>query len=494
MVRVETLASRDPHAAVFALQDSGKSICTNGADSALFELVYTESLRRQGVAVTKDSLIEQSAAFFLLCGDDLRSARALLQWGLALMDMGRYVDAADRLKQSEYVAEKCNDDALEADVAMALARLNDVAGNATLALKHGRRAVEAARRSDDVNIEATALNNLAMMYHRMQLADSFAVAAHRLRQLPAKLDRVQKASVATTVGYYFLSRGDTARAVERFESAKDLDPDRRASLFLGEVMAAKGRWDRAVALFYDASCSMSKLIRRDALRHLISHASDVGNSRSLVFLAPLLSKSYDWQADPKVVSEVVKRQEFYDSEAARRKQQRQRNVWTAVAGAAIAVFVASLLFYKARLRSLGRNLRRKEDALQTLDSRYRADMDRLKLSDQRLLSLADSDCVAALHSLARRGRQASNADWEALHRLVDEHDRSLAALIAEHKALSMAEVNVLMLVRMRFAPSEMAALLGISPQNATNLRVRLLKKVFGQKGGTQDFDKLVRAL
>jgi putative tetratricopeptide repeat-containing domain protein len=51
-----------------------------------------------------------------------------------------------------------------------------------------------------------------------------------------------------------------------------------------------------------------------------------------------------------------------------------------------------------------------------------------------------------------------------------------------------------MLIRLRFIPSELSALLGISPQSVTNMRQRLLQKLFHEKGGAKDFDEKIRAI
>ena len=47
---------------------------------------------------------------------------------------------------------------------------------------------------------------------------------------------------------------------------------------------------------------------------------------------------------------------------------------------------------------------------------------------------------------------------------------------------------------MRFQPSEIAVLVGASPQTVTNSRTRLLGKIFGEKGGARDFDRRIRQM
>ena len=66
-----------------------------------------------------------------------------------------------------------------------------------------------------------------------------------------------------------------------------------------------------------------------------------------------------------------------------------------------------------------------------------------------------------------------------LHRLLKEKTASL----------SEDEYMVCLLVRFNFIPSEISILLNLSSQTVTNIRTRLLKKLFGKMGGAKDFDQ-----
>ena len=65
-------------------------------------------------------------------------------------------------------------------------------------------------------------------------------------------------------------------------------------------------------------------------------------------------------------------------------------------------------------------------------------------------------------------------------------------MLSDISSLQPRELNVCLLIRLRFQPSEVAVLTASSPQSVTNLRVRLLQKVFHQKGGARDFDEQLR--
>ena len=96
--------------------------------------------------------------------------------------------------------------------------------------------------------------------------------------------------------------------------------------------------------------------------------------------------------------------------------------------------------------------------------------------------------------MASAGRAAEKRDWDALHGLTNLHDSRLGELLASHSNLSPTEINVIILTRLRFIPTEIAVLTGMSSQSVTNTRARLLTKMFGVKGGAKDFDDRIRGI
>ena len=53
---------------------------------------------------------------------------------------------------------------------------------------------------------------------------------------------------------------------------------------------------------------------------------------------------------------------------------------------------------------------------------------------------------------------------------------------------------VCLLVSLRFTPSEMGILTGVSPQGISNMRSRLMWKLFRAGGGARDFEAKICAL
>jgi DNA-binding CsgD family transcriptional regulator len=112
---------------------------------------------------------------------------------------------------------------------------------------------------------------------------------------------------------------------------------------------------------------------------------------------------------------------------------------------------------------------------------------------EQLRALADdldNPLLQALHQKAAIGCKALKKDKEELGRLLSADYIKLHSLLMEKSAmLSEEEYMVCVLVRFNFIPSEISSLLNLSSQTVTNIRTRLLKKLFGVSGGAKDFDQ-----
>jgi len=99
-----------------------------------------------------------------------------------------------------------------------------------------------------------------------------------------------------------------------------------------------------------------------------------------------------------------------------------------------------------------------------------------------------------LHRLAARSDTAKPEDWDQLRQLITEYDSRFLPALNSCGNISGRELAICMLIRLRFIPSEIALLTGLSSQQITNMRTRLLQRLFGQKGSTRDFDARIRQL
>lgn len=536
IIRAESMTDTDPHGALTLLYGHKDSLCAGPADSALYELAYTEAVHGLDVKLTNSRYINESVAYFDRCGDKRRRARALVQLALCLYDNGQLHDAVLNLKIAEEAAAGTDDSFLSFRVAAALAQINIVTGHHDLVMKYRRMELDAAQRTGSTDHVARAWNDMATEYMRINRTDSFMMCMNHCRPLLPKAGPEVQSLIRTNLGCYYMNSGDTARANRLLTMAYVGCPDRMASLRLGDIYAAANDMKRAERMWYDAADSDVPAISKSALKKLITLARIKNDEKSQLFLSDRLNTVYDRDVSTETASSLVELQNNYDS---RRSERLYRAQMMRLGGAAAILIIALagfLVYHRRRVSHYGRVINRQKLTLKELNAGYTRDLESYRALRQRLDELQqarekdvrlieekthelekmqaqlagyqndrrnpeqwnmedrliNADCVYALHRLASVGRTAEKQDWDALHQLTNSYDGRLNTLFAEHTKLSPNEINVTILTRLRFIPTEIAVLTGMSSQSVTNTRARLLQKIFGVKGGAKEFDDRIR--
>lgn len=109
-------------------------------------------------------------------------------------------------------------------------------------------------------------------------------------------------------------------------------------------------------------------------------------------------------------------------------------------------------------------------------------------------SLLKSPIVQVLHDMAMhplRNVVPADEHWKALEAAISEQTPDFYARMNHNMPLRAEEYRVCMLIKAQFKMSEICYLLGIGSSKLTNLRARLLGKVYGKTGGAKDFDRAV---
>lgn len=536
--QAEGMTDTDPHGALTLIYGRKDSLCAGAADSALYELVYTEAVHDLGVKLNDGRYISSSEQYFRLNGDRRRRARALVQAALCMYDNRNLHDAVMLMKKAEDVADGEDDSFLHFRIAAALAMMNRETGNRTLVMKYRRCELDAARRSGSERHMARAWNDMAAEYRRTGDTDSFMTCMNRCLPLTSKAAPEAQALIRTNMGCYHMNRGDTARAMQLFTMAYTASPDRLASLMLGDIYATRNDMDRAVAMWYDAADSYTATISKNALKRLIARSLADGDGKTQLFLSERLNSVYDGEISAGTASELVNLQKDYDSMRSERLHQERIMKMGGAAALLVIAMVWFVVYHRRRMSHYGRVINTQNRRLKEMNDGYTRDLehyrelrltlDGLQKEHEKYASLIEvktrelekmqaqlaeyqndrrkpeqwnmedrlinADCVYALHRMASAGRAAGKQDWDALHALINSHDSRLGELLASHSNLSPTEINVIILTRLRFIPTEIAVLTGMSSQSVTNTRARLLTKMFGVKGGAKDFDDRIRGI
>lgn len=214
----------------------------------------------------------------------------------------------------------------------------------------------------------------------------------------------------------------------------------------------------------------------DYYRSALTVAQQSGNAALQVRALNNLTTTLDAAGQHNEAQEtaiVIDTQAQFDRNSQQRSAMRTTIWLLAVIVLLLACTLGAVLYHRRHIARLHREIDK-------LNQRY--------LSwhiDEELLSAPP---VNRLHRLADRGQAATNDEWTQLQQLLRQQAPDFLARLNAAAPLTPKEQNVCLLIRLRFIPSELAVLTATSPQTITNMRVRLLQKLFHTKGGARDFD------
>ena len=97
-------------------------------------------------------------------------------------------------------------------------------------------------------------------------------------------------------------------------------------------------------------------------------------------------------------------------------------------------------------------------------------------------ALLDSHIISHLHQSAGRAQMATNSELNDLKEVVSQYLPDFYCAITAQHHLTDKEVLVCMLSKLRFIPSEMVVLLGLTSQRITNIRSNINAKLFNEMG------------
>ena len=471
LLQAEALCQQYPDSTIRLLDGLDIDSFTVEADRALYGLVFTEAIHRIGLILSSDTLINLSQQFYEQQGDDERLARACLHHGIVLYGQKRYGEAFRLLKRAEELADDLNDLALNYELYAVMGDINDNANNYALTLDYYHRSLRAAEQLGNQEWTVRQLNNLATTFDAMNNTDSLKAYIERCRHL---LDSVQgpiRATMLTNLGSYYLHQNDLDKAKEYLLLSQQTTYLDKTVKLLGDIAALEGKSTQACDYWFQTLQSGDYAIRIDAYRKLINYYDSLAeydgkHHQMASHLSQRLNTLYRDNYENNGATSILDMQAQYDEHQKERHQ--YRTMIGLLTALAIVILIAGLIAW-----------------YYILTHRELVQMQRQKKRQLRDNSRQLKDVTARLHKTVNLGQVAKDEDISALAQCCYSLNPALLALL---KPLSTKEQTVCLLIRQHFQPSEIAILVASSPQSITNLRVRLLQKLFNETGGAKDFD------
>ena len=105
-----------------------------------------------------------------------------------------------------------------------------------------------------------------------------------------------------------------------------------------------------------------------------------------------------------------------------------------------------------------------------------------------------SDEYAALQKRVASGQLMKEQDWQQVEQLLKSVYPGFTSQLRSLYPMSELEYQTCLLIKLRIAPKDIAAVLARDMSTISTVRSRLYKKVFGRKGGAKEWDDFILAI
>ena len=127
-----------------------------------------------------------------------------------------------------------------------------------------------------------------------------------------------------------------------------------------------------------------------------------------------------------------------------------------------------------------------------MKSLLRRDSNSQSLADRKFM---ETDVYKRIEHLSTKGQQPTQEEWEQIEQQIFLCYPGFKDLLSNHKsAISDKEYKTCLLIRIGIKPTNISFMLGVASSYITELRTKMLQKLFGMSGSSKSFDKLLKAI
>ena len=239
-----------------------------------------------------------------------------------------------------------------------------------------------------------------------------------------------------------------------------------------------------------------------ALRGLSMVFGQTGNTDSLKLYADKSFQARDSLYRTNLTKDIIRTQAIYDYTHFRLQAEKERH--HALASLYVAIIlgvilcILLLIIYIVAIR-FRHHRERTQIVEQQLHGRLSELEQQLTIKEIKEVEkeISDSPLVNSFHIIAQSPKKNPSLDeWRQLRSLLRDRLPAFWNKLQESEPpLRIEEIDVCLLIRLQFPVKEIANLTGMSIQAISNVRRRLLQRVFHQsEGGSKEFDRLIMKL
>ena len=503
-------------------------------------LLRAEEMNRNYQSMDTLKGMEQVADYYRpLLGRSQRYMRALYMLGCVYRDRG---DAPMALHYYQEAVSQADTTDADCDfhtlcrVYGQMAVLFQAQRSPQLELEAERKAYNAAMKAKDTLAAISYYEYMAGAYYTLGKKDTALAIVENTISLYTKKN--EKASAAAEMGVasdFYIEKKDLKRAdsllkqYEAYSGFFDKDGEitpGRESYYYTKGLYYQGVQKLDSALYFYRKLLHPRLDIEDkemGYKGLMSVYHHLGMSDSTLKYADLYTQANDSANIIHSADEITRTQALYNYNESQRiaaEKSAEANRYKFLLLFSVATFI---LFAHLIYRYIKKQRRIKNEEMAIVNAKYadtleqyetaQREFDAIKQSSEQFLekkqqdikqlqetlakyqidevnpadwglerSLLEGDIVKELRLLAAHAKTPTDLQWQALHTTVSEHLPEFYEEVTKSQHhLTEKEVNVCILIKLRFIPTEIATLLDLTKQRISNMRRNINHKLFHEE-------------
>ena len=481
----ETLMYTRPDSALQMLETISQLEQLTGKEQADYALLLSQARSRCRIIATSDSLIRIAADYYQHSNDHARKAAAFLYLADVYMDMKKYAEAIEPLKQAEEVLEESHP-TIQSLVYSKLGYLNRESGNYELAFDYYVKAMNIDRTSQNIDWFVSDLTNILNL-PISKVQDSASVYIKRLEKtLPNTRPNLQ-AKAYNNIGVYYEDMQQKEQAIAYYQKAiqTSVSVPYRAYSNLARIYDEQGYITRADSL-YQVALQTSVWATKARIYEALSRRNiDAGNYLEAVTNLEHYQAATDSFYTHQQAQEIQELQAKYDHEVLVRTKAENENFFYRILLGGIGMLVALLIgtywLYTQRKKNLKQireciseiellagEKNKAEDEIQNLNqilSQGGALRDEVMQAKGQWTSLDDIRALGLYTRMCQNLQYYnSSSDYNALLSWVNITSNHFAGrLVEKYPDLNTSEITLCCLARMGYSNVEIAEILHVKP-------------------------------
>ena len=175
--------------------------------------------------------------------------------------------------------------------------------------------------------------------------------------------------------------------------------------------------------------------------------------------------------------------------SARERQQESYIQWLVMTIALVIIIaITNYIVYQRRRRQMQLQLQQIQEVQEQRPASVRQAIESVETA-----YFASDEYQALQHRIATRQR-LKEEDWQNIESQIRKVYPGFSSQLYNLHPMSELEYQVCLLIKLRMAPSDIATVLARDASTISTVRSRLYKKVFGQKGGTKEWDEFILSI